>query len=533
MKLLTTVMAMFLALLLTACLNTQAQFKQIAEGPKFAEPEEGFAKILQMKNGNTVYFHITKKDGINLRTYDANHIEKIATNITTSFERLKEERQGEVFIPTAKAENKETIEGLFEMNNDLVIFISESSKKNSILYRLIIDVNAGKLKEEIPLFTLQRFGRFQVRKDASSENYAILVAGTFDTENDYQKRIIHFGANNKEINRGNCELRQKEAGLYLDFKDMIVLGPDRICTFFFYGNEKKGGSMYLRTLEKGDTTVSFTKLDMPGGLIYEEGTAKYNPIEKKIVFLAITKSTDKRAEYGTLINTIDPVTKIAANISSFEPSEKLNEEYNEKFNKKDGYNALPQNLFINEDGSFSVVYEEMLVQYQESGRTTRKDTKLGKMVVTTIDKNGKLVSNYLVPKAHWVLFTDVDLFYHAKQKGHARSLYVGNQYKSFIYLNSIKGNYILFNDTERNNEVKKDKFVEIQAIKDCEAFMYKLTGSDIFPKREYTFGVPAAKEHHLVLYSVSDYDRKNNVFITLDKNPGSDKEVKLVWLQPQ
>lgn len=74
-------------LLITFCITStvQAQFKQMSEGPQFEEPVDGFAKILQLKNGNTFYAHVTMKNGINIRIYNANHTETKATTIQTSY----------------------------------------------------------------------------------------------------------------------------------------------------------------------------------------------------------------------------------------------------------------------------------------------------------------------------------------------------------------------------------------------------------------------------------------------------------------
>ena len=60
-----------------------AQFKTIAAGPLFQEPEKGYAKILQLKNGNTLFFHSTKKDGIDLVIYNKQR-KQIATRTLES-----------------------------------------------------------------------------------------------------------------------------------------------------------------------------------------------------------------------------------------------------------------------------------------------------------------------------------------------------------------------------------------------------------------------------------------------------------------
>lgn len=56
---------LILYLLLHVTQETKAQFTTIAEGPEFKEPEKGAAKILQLKNGNTVYLHF--REGIHLQ----------------------------------------------------------------------------------------------------------------------------------------------------------------------------------------------------------------------------------------------------------------------------------------------------------------------------------------------------------------------------------------------------------------------------------------------------------------------------------
>ena len=50
----------------------------------------------------------------------------------------------------------------------------------------------------------------------------------------------------------------------------------------------------------------------------------------------------------------------------------------------------------------------------------------------------------------------------------------------------------------------------------------------------FVFGKPKEKkEHNMAIFSVSDYDRDNNVYATLKLEiDGRDRKVKVVWLQP-
>ncbi|MFM6924382.1 MAG: hypothetical protein ACKOU7_02695 [Ferruginibacter sp.] len=537
---------LILTLLLTGFLFCNAQFKQIAEGPGFAEPEEGFAKILNMKNGNTFYLNISLKDGINIRIYDVTHIQTVTTAFSPAYETLK---TGDV-------------EAIFEIAADVVVFISERDDRTPVLYRLIIDGNTGKLKEEKTIARMRkegafvntsRYKSFYVSKDLYTDNYAVILYSVMESDIEKRMEIIHYGSNNNEISRNFFASADKENKFFF-YIDMVVMGSDKVCAFLFASEDKyefgKKGNMVLATLQKG--SVSYATLNTGDEVRVNWGLGKYNPVTKKILFLTAAQlgkrkntymayQTSGKATYQPYLFMIDPISNTITSDGDIGANEKLYTYYKEQFDKKDDYAGMPQNLFINDDGGFAIVYEEIMVQRQSSqssgfgsSSTIRVDTKLGKMVVATYDQKGILASAYLVPKEHWVIFQELSPFYHARREGSAQLLYRGNQYKSFAYLNGVSKNYILFNDTERNNEVKKDKFVEVQGVSDCDAFMYKLAGNDVAPKREYAFGAPA-KGHTLALYAISDYDKKSNVYVTLklDKESPANKEVKLVWLQPQ
>jgi hypothetical protein len=112
-----------LCMLFFICIVSKAQFKSIAQGPVFEEPEKGFSKILQMKDGSTMFFHITFKEGINLKIYDASHKQKVEKHIEPTYGKLKEG----------------SVDGIFEINGNATLLVSEVDEKRPVLYRLIID----------------------------------------------------------------------------------------------------------------------------------------------------------------------------------------------------------------------------------------------------------------------------------------------------------------------------------------------------------------------------------------------------------
>ena len=78
-----------LALLIFTCLFANAQFKQLAAGPSFEEPEKGMSKLVLMKDGSVLFFTITPKDGINVRIYKPDHKESVVTTLNPVYQTLK------------------------------------------------------------------------------------------------------------------------------------------------------------------------------------------------------------------------------------------------------------------------------------------------------------------------------------------------------------------------------------------------------------------------------------------------------------
>lgn len=512
--------------LLISNLPVYAQFKQIAEGPKFEEPDKGHLRIIQLKNGNTIYFHLTPKDGVNLRLYDVSHKEKISTNFDLGIDRVKlPPKEGAM----TRSFNDEKIDALFEMNNELVVFLAECTKKQSDTYRIIIDLVTGKVKQVKNFFTNDSWSSGVIVKSCETGDGYVVIKG-------FGKDVTHYNTNHEEISRVTyMSPITDDAHKFFQIVDIVMPGNDQVYGFYYtYGKKKDEGDLYMTSHKQGSAETIYTRLNTPGDLIYKGAITRYNPVSKKIVFLTVAEIKGKNGGYLPLLNIIDPITLKVDNIDSFYPTAELQEQYKERYDKKNDYNALPQDMFINPDGSISVVYEEMLNQATTSGNYTRHDVKLGKMVVVTIDKEGKFISNYLVPKSHWNMFNELGLFYHHQQKEKAVELWNGNQYKSYAYLGCSKGQYILFNDSERNNEVKKDKFAEIQSVAGCDAFTYRSVGKELFPVREYLFGRPD-KGNTMALFLGSDFDAASNTFVTLKltKESARDKLVSLVWLQPE
>src|SRR6186713_1148054 len=118
-----------------------AQFKVVAEGPLFDEPESGYARIIQMKDGNTLCLYISTEETIDVSIYGSDHTRKMQKHLEPDLGRTRGFR----------------INNAFEIAGDAVVFISEVNDKHPVLYRLVIDGNSGELKSEDKIAETDRY----------------------------------------------------------------------------------------------------------------------------------------------------------------------------------------------------------------------------------------------------------------------------------------------------------------------------------------------------------------------------------------
>lgn len=509
-----------------------AQFKLIAEGPVFKEPEDGYAKILQLKNGNTIFIHLTEKDGIDTRIYNAQHQETAATHIEPAYGKLG--HNGDV-------------ESLFEINGDVVLMASKFESRTPVLYRMIIDGKTGAVKEDKQIAQLEKLGlfvnyallygnvpipNFFIRKDPASDNYALVLFNSFESERSKVIEIVSYGADNKETARAYYS-SPNERYKYMRYVDMAVIGSNKVSVLAYaYNTAHSGGKeseLIMANLDKGSTAVSLTELGFSKDLIVNYGICRYNPVTKNLVVVALAKEKQRDKGYVPIMALINPFDKKIIKIAIAVPSERINPFSNKEFT------GLPQNLFIHSDGSFTIVSEEMTtVSYSNTYSKESGNTFLGNLAVVNYTSDGKLVTDYVVRKGQELSGSYLMPLYHSRREGSMQLLGKGNQFKSFAFISGNTNSYILFNDTERNNDkLETGKPVTVKGVSESDGFYYPVTGTQPTLKRAYLFGNPDAKhEHNLGVFTISDYNADKNIYTTLQlSNISGKKGVKVVWLQ--
>lgn len=511
-----------------------AQFKKIAEGPEFEEPKSGYTQIIQKKNGGTFFLRVTLKEGIDIRIYDAAHKEKVAKTIEPGYEKLP---RGASIIKA------------FEINNDIVLLISTYDDKTPVLKRLVVDGNSGRIKKQDNVRELMKitmgqgyammFAKnmkmpgFYANHSPSQNCYAVTAFNTFESDRNKRIEIIVFGADHKEINRAYYA-SPEEKYKYLDYLDMEVLDDERVSLLVNgYNTRAHGGKaseILLGDLEKGAKTINFSELGFNKDSMAHVGVVKYNPHTKKIILVASIKEKENSKHVYNYVSIVDPVTHKSEKTFPADLSDEVYGKSYQMFKKKDDFSGVLREVYINDDGGFTIAYEEEAIVTTSSsyGGSTYNNShlELNNIAVSVHNKTGDVVQNYLIPKSNWI---EQQMYYSADYG-------FGNQYKRFTYINGGGNNYLMLNDTERNiDRIVKDKVpIKTVGISQCDAFYFPLTGKDLIPSRVYLFGAPESnKEHNLAAFGVAAYDKTNNVFVTLRAMPsGREKLAKIVWFTP-
>jgi hypothetical protein len=550
-------MSKFLLLCLAACLclgQTHAQFQLLSSSTSFDEPEEGFCKIITTKEGGTVYVHVTHKEGINIRVYDATHTQKVVKNIMPGYGKLK---GGDVI-------------GAYEINSKIALFIRDYEDKTPTLYRIVIDEHTGSLVEEKEIGTLKKMDlgkgyamvfakipmpEFYVRKDPESDNYAVALFNSFASDRNERIELVHYNKDHKEISRAFYQSPNDEYK-YLTFQDMTVMGDKEVVALAVGMNTRssggdQNGSLLTGTLTAGSKSLELTKLNYPGAAQIDGALVRYNKVTDEYILLSVrpvkgSKSGEYKA-YRTILKkgNNSPVTTMLSSAS-------LNRIANRHFEKKDQFLAIPQNLYVNDDGGYTIIFEEnMMKSYTTndfmgsnggfggarfSRTTTRNTFFLNDIGIISYDKDGTENGAFYIPKSQKV-YSLPDMMYYSYREESAVGLSWGIQYKSFYYLNGKNQNYVFINDIEKNQEKIDDKkrVTTIQGLEDCEAYSFAISKGAEMPKRQLIFtDKDSKKEKDIALFTVSAYDREHNIFTTLKRErTGRDKSVKVVWMQPQ
>ncbi len=504
-----------------------SQLRLVAEGPVFPELEGGVGKVLLLKDGTTAYL-AGEKNKYELRVYGIDHKEKYAKQLNLDIPRSTK------------------LETLFEHAGELVLMANEIHDKHTALARFRINPANGAVIERKELMQMPRvqgpagfaigFGAlaspdFTIRIDAETDHYAVAKFNTLESDRNKRLEIVHYGPGHKEIGRAYYRSPQQKFK-YIHFVDLLVMGSDQVFTLVYaYNTKSSGGKEYellLGSFSSDKKDIEMIKISAGKELGFSGGLLKYNPVTKKIFLLSNIMSEDRKGFIPMLV-VLDPVSRKVekSGVAYTGNADNIDKEL---FGKRSSFRGLPQNVYINGDGSYTILFEEIVTHQSDRAFFT----VLGNAAVVYYDLFGTAMGTYYIPKWHSHDAVTVPTFYLANREREFTPFYRGNQFRTLAYLDGNSQSYLLINDLEENVEAwKKGKVEGVRKVGSTEAYQFQLAAKQGVPDRSLLFEETGGKRfHQLAVMGINDFDRKRNVFVTLKfEKEGRDRGIRLAWFQ--
>lgn len=539
---------LLICLLAVSAVTVYAQSPKIEISAPFDEPDDGWNKLLQVKNGNTLFFHFSKK-GIAVVVYDKSR--KIASEQTITSE-----------LWEARKLRGSTINGLYEINGEAVLFLTQIVDRSVTLYRLRINTSTGTLIEEKVISSIEQYkagarwamiyggvdpNGFYVEKDPLSDAYAVVSVNSFAHESGERIKLSLYNGTHQELSK--LFYGAPGSFKYIKFISMAVNDKEAILCAYGFNTEASGGKdskIILSRVKNRESAFEHQLLDFTDDFRATTGIMQYNPGSHMVQLLTLTLTSSKSqfftgkttSYYLPLLSYIDPET---LSIAFTKPvlCEKAGEYIATHFNNKEAYSGVPQNMVINKDYSTTIITEELTQKTLTDSRTgavMSQQTALGNIGISEMDNAGVEKEGYGITKSQLSNGLIASFNQAEKTKGIwtyqqvAMMQAKNNHFLSFDYVSTEKNKYILFNDVTENFEKSdKEKKKTIIGISDCNTLCYKLGDNKV--EKAYLFGKPKDDDHNMFCYiQSSNYMKETNTYATLTvERNRRDKQSRIIW----
>ncbi|HEY9259378.1 hypothetical protein [Chitinophaga sp.] len=520
-----------------------AQVPAVTLGPDFGEPGDGWDKLMQLKNGRTFYLHFSKKEGLSVSVYNAQHELTVTDTLHTQQ------------WNSADLESTE-IDGIYEINGQPVIFLQQLVKYNPVLYRLILDAETGKLVREDKLGELPSVQHrsvfvddnlashdIYVEKDPNSDYYAVALfsGGAIQKNDSIHERIqvLHFSPTHDIINKGWFYVADTSYS-YFSYISMAVAGKTQVYlgTVGFNAKRKEGDSgpkVLFSMLSPDSATFAHHVLDYTAGAGNVGGYIQTATAAAQVRMLLYLPEKQKEGGSGIIMNTFQAATgKLQKHVQLSFPELARNVEQNLGY--KEPYKGTPQRLLLNEDGSSTLLMENLSFFKQGNTQINKLHTNLGDIGIALLDTIGRENTTMAVSKYQVItgICEPFQLQRRTKSEWVFRNKIAAlntNTWLSYDYIPGAAASFVLFNDylqyldTGGSDKVRKP----LKFATDANFVCYRFYKGKM--ERMYLFGMPEVTKGYACMMGAADYNAQNGVYATvLISRKGLEKKANIAWI---
>ncbi|KAA2238639.1 hypothetical protein F0L74_20660 [Chitinophaga agrisoli] len=515
-----------------------AQTPQVALSASFPEPSaDGWDKLVLLANGNTCYLHFDKSDGIQTALYNANR------------ELLASDKISGKGWDTRDMNDTE-IDGVYEINGQVVIFLQQLIKYKPNLFRIVIDGNTGHWVQEdkigelptvlhrdaIALNNLASHD-FYVAKDPYSGHYAVafFAGGELSRKETPRERIkvLHFAPDHQLLNQAFYTLPDSTTYPYFSYLDMAVQGKNSVylCTVAF--NTKKmedrpQSEVWVSALKAGQTEFTHQPMGYTANFGNAYADLQWSPVTQKLqlLLLAAPEAKAKPDERRYFMNYLDAATcallqQRPLQLDKIAPGP---------------YSGQPQLMTVQPNGITTLQLEQMQEFSQGKNVYNMLHTTLGDVGICSISPAGQEDSGYVVPKQQVANGGFQPLYLQRKNRGawvfrNRVPALNTTPYLSFDYIHTAHGDYTLFNDylqfLDRGGQFEDRK--PLRYLTEANIICYYHSGAQT--ERMFLFGKPETDKAYYCMLGASDRKAGENKYATiLITRTAAEKKAQIAWI---
>lgn len=517
-------------------LVTAAQTPAVALSEPFPEPSaDGWDKLVLLPNGNTCYLHLDKNVGISVALYNEKRELVVSDKING-----KQWDSNDL--------NDTEIDGVYEINGQVVIFLQQLVKFRPNLFRIVIDGNTGRWvqedrigelptvlhREAVALENLASHD-FYVAKDPYSGYYAVasFAGGELSRKENAAERVrvMHFSPAHELVSQAYYTLPDS-AYTYFSFLDMAVEGKNSVymCTVGFNTKRSEGApqsQVLVSALKAGRQTFINQPLDYTANFGAAYASLQWTPAAKylQLFLAAATAPRSKPGERGLFMNLLDPATCSVQLQNPLNPALTAG-------------NLQPQLLSVSGDGSTLLQFEQMQQFNQAQGKNIYNlmHTNLNDIRICSINAQGEADSGYVISKMQVANGAFRPLYLQRKNRGtwvfrNRIAALNTTPYLSFDLVHTSHGDYTLFNDyiqhLDRGGTFEGRKPLRYLVEANTVCYHYnKGVGERLF-----LFGTPMTDKAYYCMLGASDRSTAGNHYATiLITRTAAEKKAQIAWI---
>lgn len=523
-------------------LCSQGQFKVTGESTVF-KPEGGTLQIEMLPDGSTMVVLNNSNAGVQIDFYDP------------QFKKISSRE-----INSAAIKQAGTYTPVFPLSDgNMMMLLRTEVNKVKEIHRVLLNGKSGEVVREEKLGELKKSGAmenaaklwggvpdpaFNIVTSKNRSYYAIIAMNSFESDRNKRIEVVIYDKSHKELARA-FYVSPDDRFKYMRYLSAEITDEGKTYIVAEGRNTRASGGkereLILAGLEPGNKEVSLKTItnvpqsDAVGGV-----STWYLPETRQLFMFAYRIVKGGMFTTVSYINTATGVSE--KNITMDKGLADSEQRFEAVYGRRPKLEATPQNLILHKDGSFATIDEALKITDDKSptGRVFNYNSERRDIVVYQYDAEGNYQYCNIIPRNHYVPLIRIYSMNGAGGIYRTGSVgddteYVGEGFKSFVYIPAGDKKYLLLNDEPGNGDrVANGKRPEqITRAGDTDPFVFELKKGDVFPKRSFLFDKPGVRKKP-VFFNIVGYNEAAGKMILLRQEKGGKKknlECKLLLME--